>query len=150
MDYEQCGYYCCWSIIAWRGSCSDAQCKARFRKRWLCRLWRLQWKMQRKLQLQPQHRIPASRVQYKQIGSVSDRAAIARSIFSIGLSQLSAEGAKQRTTRYAGARRKLYKKHLSGIMELFRLPQYNKGKVFLIWLINIIVYHIQNGCVNII
>ena len=27
-----------------------------------------------------------------------------------GLSQLSAEGAKQRTTRYAGARRKLYKK----------------------------------------
>ena len=51
-------------------------------------------------------------------------------VFISGLSQLSAEGAKQRTTRYAGARQRLYQKnHLSRIMELFRLPKYKKRKV---------------------
>ena len=50
--------------------------------------------------------------------------------FVSGLSQLSAEGAKQRTTRYAGARQRLYQKnHLSRIMELFKLPKYTKRKV---------------------
>ena len=50
-------------------------------------------------------------------------------------------------TRYAGARRLLYKNHLSAIIEVFR-PLLEKGKMIL-WQSKRIRSHIRSGCVSI-